>query len=198
MREIRLKVPSPAFVLALVALCVAVGGSAYAGVRLGKGAVRTKNLHNQAVTERKLRDSAVTKSKLADGAVTQPKLGRDAVGHLNLAPGAVQTSNFAASGFARVSSGPSSLSPGECGLTDFDAPGVEHGDAVAYSVDIPDTIPPGYGPVSVSPASRVGTAGSAEHDVLLMSVCNAGTSTEQIDGVRLFYVAIRQASAPPG
>jgi hypothetical protein len=151
-------------------------------VRLGKGSVRTRNLHNQAVTER----------KIVDGAVTESKLGHQAVSHSKLAPGGVQSSNFAASGYnSWPISPPPNLAAGACEDVLFEAQGVQPGDVIAYSVGIPDTIPLMYGPVSVSPATTVGRS-TAQDGQLNMSVCNHTSSTEAIDGVRLNWVAIRR------
>ena len=61
--------PSPAMVVAILALCFAVGGTAFAAVKLGKNAVKTKNIKNNAVTESKIAGGAVTGSKIANGAV---------------------------------------------------------------------------------------------------------------------------------
>lgn len=70
-----LKMPSPAMVVALVALFVSLGGASYAATKIGtrqikNGAVTTKKLHFQAVTTNKLADGSVTTSKLANDAVT--------------------------------------------------------------------------------------------------------------------------------
>jgi hypothetical protein len=60
-------------VVALLALFVALGGSAYA-FHLGKNAVKTKNIKNGAVTEAKIANAAITASKLAAGAVRTPSV----------------------------------------------------------------------------------------------------------------------------
>ncbi len=65
-------------VVALLALFVALGGSAYA-IHLGKNAVKTKNIKNGAVKEAKLANGAVTEAKLATGAVTASKLAAGVV-----------------------------------------------------------------------------------------------------------------------
>lgn len=49
--------PSPAMIVALIALFVALGGASYAAVKLKKNAVKTKNIANKAVTEKKLAPS---------------------------------------------------------------------------------------------------------------------------------------------
>ena len=70
MRLIRSKLTF-ANVTALLALFIALGGSAYA-FHLGKNAVKTKNIKNGAVTEAKLAQGAVTAAKLAAGAIGSP------------------------------------------------------------------------------------------------------------------------------
>ena len=62
----RLKVgwPSPAMVVALIALFVALGGGAYATLGLPKSSVGTAQLKNGAVTRAKLRNNAVTTIKV--------------------------------------------------------------------------------------------------------------------------------------
>ena len=70
--------PSPAMVVAILALCLAVGGTAFAAVKLGKNAVKTKNIKNSAVTESKVAANAVTEGKIASGAVSAGKLAGSA------------------------------------------------------------------------------------------------------------------------
>jgi hypothetical protein len=64
--------------VALLALCLAVGGSAYAGVTLSKNSVKTKSIKNGAVTESKIAGNAVTESKIASGAISPGKLSSSA------------------------------------------------------------------------------------------------------------------------
>ena len=82
--------PTPALVVAFVALFAAMGGFGYAAVRLKPASVKTKNI----------RAGAVTTDKLADGAVTTQKLAPDAV-----APNSANAMNAAKLGGA---------APGEC------------------------------------------------------------------------------------
>jgi hypothetical protein len=82
--------PTPALVVAFVALFAAMGGVGYSAVKLMPNSVKTKNL----------KPAAVTTNKIADGAVTTPKLAVDAV-----APNAVNAMNAAKLGGA---------APGEC------------------------------------------------------------------------------------
>jgi hypothetical protein len=61
--------PSAAFVLSLVALFVALGGSAYAGARLATNSVGSTQIRAGAVGSSELRTGAVTATKLAKNAV---------------------------------------------------------------------------------------------------------------------------------
>jgi hypothetical protein len=72
--------PTPALVVAFVALFAAMGGFGYAAAKIKQSSVKTKNIKN----------AAVTTNKIADGAVTTPKLAPDAV-----APSAVNATNAA-------------------------------------------------------------------------------------------------------
>jgi hypothetical protein len=50
----RLRTPSPAFVVSLIALFVALGGTTYAATRLPANSVGTLQLKNGAVTNKKV------------------------------------------------------------------------------------------------------------------------------------------------
>src|SRR5919204_655399 len=71
---------SSAHVIALVALFVALGGSAFAAAKIG-----TKDIKNGAVTAKKIRNQAVKTKKIADGAVGNAKIHSAAVTHGKLA-----------------------------------------------------------------------------------------------------------------
>ena len=68
----KLKMPSPGTVIALIALAVALGGTAYAAKKIS-----TKQLANSAVKTKKIANNAVTEAKIKDGAVTPSKLATD-------------------------------------------------------------------------------------------------------------------------
>ena len=57
--------PSPALVIAIVAVILSLAGTAYAGVELGRSSVGTFQLKNGSVTTAKLRGDAVTAAKVA-------------------------------------------------------------------------------------------------------------------------------------
>ena len=82
--------PSPALIIAIIALFVSIGGVGYAASKIGtndiknqavtkqkiaKKAVTTGRLNDQAVTERTIRDQAVTSSKVDGSIVTANTVG---------------------------------------------------------------------------------------------------------------------------
>jgi len=95
MRQIKL--PSPGTALGLLALIIALAGTANAGPThvivqrgdIAPGAVTARALANGAVTAKKLRKHSVSALKLATGAVGTTALADNAVGAAALKPGAV-------------------------------------------------------------------------------------------------------------
>ena len=87
--------PSPALLVAVIALVAALAGSAVAlpGKNkvdkndIKKGAVTKKAIKKGAVTKKALKSGAVTEGKLADAAVTAAKIGPHEAAHLVGAPG---------------------------------------------------------------------------------------------------------------
>ena len=68
----RLRAPSPAFVISLIALFVALGGTTYAATSLPKNSVGTKQLKRNAVTSSKIKNGAVTATKIDPTGLTVP------------------------------------------------------------------------------------------------------------------------------
>jgi hypothetical protein len=62
--------PSPALVISLIALFVALGGTGYAALSLPKNSVGTKQLKKNAVIGSKIKKNSVTGSKVKDGSLT--------------------------------------------------------------------------------------------------------------------------------
>jgi hypothetical protein len=95
---------SAALAVSVIALFVALGGSALAISQIGtsqiqNGAVTTPKLANGAVTTRKLANNAVTNSKLANNAVTNSKIANNAVTGAKVADGSLTASDIAANTF---------------------------------------------------------------------------------------------------
>ncbi len=79
MSMFRLRRPSPALVVAVIALVVALGGTSYAAFSLPKNSVGEKQLKDGAVSNPKLRNLSVGPAKLKDGAVSTAKIANGAV-----------------------------------------------------------------------------------------------------------------------
>ncbi len=113
--------PTPALVVAFVALFAAMGGIGYSAVKLKPSSVKTKNI----------KTGAVTTDKLADGAVTTPKLAPDAV-----APNALNANN--AMNAAKLGG----AAPGECQTGWLKASAVV--DTTNLNDAQPDAVVPGF------------------------------------------------------
>jgi hypothetical protein len=71
----RLKAPSPALVISLIALFVALGGTTYAATSLRKNSVGTAQLKNGAVTKKKINKKTIAALKGNQG----PPAGANAI-----------------------------------------------------------------------------------------------------------------------
>jgi hypothetical protein len=106
-RRFRLKTPSPALVVSMVALVVAMGGAGYAAVALPKNSVGTKQLKKGAVATKKIKNGAVTDPKIAKNTITGDRINLGTLGtvpnagHANSATSANSAQPVA---FAHVSS----------------------------------------------------------------------------------------------
>jgi hypothetical protein len=96
--------PSPAMVVALVALFVALGGTGYAVTAVPRNSVGSAQLRNRGVKESDLGNRAVVTGKLADQAVTREKLAPGAVSGDRVAPDALGGAQIDESTLGRVPS----------------------------------------------------------------------------------------------
>jgi hypothetical protein len=71
-RKFRIHRPSPALIISLIALIVALGGTSYAAFSLPSNSVGAAQLRNGAVTTRKLHNRAVTAAKIDVRKLTVP------------------------------------------------------------------------------------------------------------------------------
>jgi len=85
----RIKPPSPAMIVALIALFVAIGGVGYAASKID-----TEDIKSQAVTKPKIAKKAVTTGKLDRGAVETGKIGGEAVRSGKIRDGAVKADDL--------------------------------------------------------------------------------------------------------
>ena len=89
--------PSPALVVACVALVVALGGTSYAAFNVPKNSVGTKQLKNGAVTTSKIKAGAVSASDLNTSGLTVPSAlhanSADSANHAGSADSATSATN---------------------------------------------------------------------------------------------------------
>lgn len=107
MSRLRLRVPSPALGVSIVALVVALGGTA-AAFSLPNGSVGTPQLKNKAVTNAKLGPGSVGTFKIKDGAVTAPKINTTGL----TVPNAINAVNASTLTSIQIVSGPNTTVPG--------------------------------------------------------------------------------------
>lgn len=99
--------PSPAMVVACLALLVALGGTSVAAVQaLAPNSVGTAQLRANAVTAPKIRNGAVTNAKLANNAVTNSKLRNSSVTGAKVQNGSLSVVDFAAGSLPAGPAGP--------------------------------------------------------------------------------------------
>ena len=79
-RTLRLRRPSPAMVVAFIALGLALGGTSYAVVKPGKNTVGSRQLRNSAVSAAKLKAGAVDSSKVRDDSLTGQDINESTLG----------------------------------------------------------------------------------------------------------------------
>ena len=99
MRRLSSTLPSPAMLVALLALFVALGGSAYAvkAASAPANSVVTKSIKKGAVTRLKIANGAVGANQILAGAVGAPQIALGGVGTAQLADGAVTAAKLGAS-----------------------------------------------------------------------------------------------------
>lgn len=88
--------PSPAMVVACIALLVSLGGVSYAAVALPAGSVGTKHLKKNAVVSGKVKNFSLLRKDLKSGAVGTRQLGNRAVTDAKLAKPAIHNQSAVA------------------------------------------------------------------------------------------------------
>jgi hypothetical protein len=102
--QARMRRPSPALIIAIIALCASLSGTAWAA--LGKNTVGTKQLKSKAVTTGKIANNAVTGAKVKDTSLTSKDVNLNQLG-------TVPSANFAqTAGNANTLGGHAAACPG--------------------------------------------------------------------------------------
>jgi hypothetical protein len=114
----RAKLPSPAMVVAIIALVMATAGSAYAvkkSVKLPRNSVGAKQLKRKAVTTGKIRNNQVKTNNIADHSLTGQDINLLQLGTVPSATEAAQTGDVGTiTGHAAACPGGTTLIRGVC------------------------------------------------------------------------------------
>jgi hypothetical protein len=85
MSKVKVPRPSPAMVVACVALSVALGGGAYAQSQLARNSVGTQQIRANAVTGPKIAPNAIVSSRIRDGQIRTQDIRTGAVSRTKMA-----------------------------------------------------------------------------------------------------------------
>jgi hypothetical protein len=88
MQEARTRRPSPALIVAIIALIASLTGTSFAAVKLGKNSVGSKQLKAKSVTTGKIANNAVTGAKVAASTLTSADIN---ISQLGTVPNATNT-----------------------------------------------------------------------------------------------------------
>lgn len=100
-------------VLSCMALFIALGGTAYAAVKLKPNQVKAVNIAKQAVTNAKIKTQAVTSGKIKNGGVVNADLGAGAVSGSKIAKEAVASGALAKKAVTEAKLAPESVGTGK-------------------------------------------------------------------------------------
>jgi hypothetical protein len=132
--------PSPALVVSILALVVAMAGTSYAAFKLPKNSVGTKQIKKNAVTTAKIKNQAVTGKKVKKHTLTGNNIN---LAKLGTVPSATAATTATTAGTANVAN---SLSPLEVHVVGAPGqPGFENG---FFNVANTELFPINTGPVA--------------------------------------------------
>jgi hypothetical protein len=134
MTKIVRRLPSPAMVVACIALAVALGGTSYAAIKLPRNSVGTQQLQNNAVVAsklsarsvgpQKLQNNAVTTRTVKDGQLTGAKIVESTLAKVPSAANADTAANAALAGGNTVKRFTTVVAPGGAQATVLDLNGL--------------------------------------------------------------------------
>ena len=93
-KSIARNMSNPAMIVAIIALFIAMGGSAYAGSKLAKNSVTTNAIKNGAVTGKKIKKKTITATNIKSNTITGSQINEAALGSV---PNADKVGGIAAS-----------------------------------------------------------------------------------------------------
>jgi hypothetical protein len=90
--------PSPAMIVAWIALMVSLGGTSYAAIVLPVNSVGTKHIKDRAVTNAKIASDAVTAAKVKNGSLVVADISPTSLSTLSRVAAAAKTADVSGSG----------------------------------------------------------------------------------------------------
>jgi hypothetical protein len=133
MKRILRRLPSPAMVVACLALTVALGGTSYAAIKLPRNSVGSQQLRKNAVVAtklsarsvgpQKLQNNAVSERNVKDGSLTGAKIVESTLAQVPSAKSADSATNAAAVGGNVVRRFTATVAPGGAEVTVLDLNG---------------------------------------------------------------------------
>jgi hypothetical protein len=184
--------PSPALVISLVALFVALGGTGYAAVHLGKNTVGTRQLKKNAVTSSKVKNGSLTGADIKAGSLSGSSLNLAALGTVPTATNAtnaVNATNATNAGTASVSNSIGAVT--YVMGNDVDAP-PKGGDVFAESDQSKAICPAGT--VVIGTGSHSSNAGIEVSEMNIFSSVTGGTP----DTVGVYFDNFTATDEPTG
>src|ERR671935_295521 len=99
MRELSSRPPSPAMLVALLALFVALGGSSYAALRVGSkqivnNSVRSKDIRNNDIRSKDIRNSTILGKDVRNNTLTGADVRESSLGRVPVAASALNASKL--------------------------------------------------------------------------------------------------------
>lgn len=184
--------PSPAMAISVVALFLALAGTAFAAPKF---LVRSAQIVDGTVRTVDLRDNAVNSPKIADAAVTADDLGTDSVGSDEIAKDAVKSDEIADNAVTSSEVAPDSLTAGDLASNSVTSP--EIADQTINSNDIgPNAVNADELSVVIqrtnSKSLAAGTNGSVS------APCQAGEQVLSGGGAPSAYGVEMTSNAPTG
>jgi hypothetical protein len=189
MKRVLRRRPSPALVVSIVALVVAMTGTGYAGTFIPDGSVTEPKIADGAVTFSKIAPRAVTtsrigiqaiyNSRLQPSAVSTSKLRDDAVINKKIATGAVNADSIATGGVGNAELGNGAVTAGKLGTLTVRT----------SSVTVPIPVPP-----ASAPQSRAAQANCNTGEVALSGGAVWDTDTDNQD-LRLVQAGLTTSTA---
>ncbi len=174
--------PSPAIVVACIALAVALGGTSYAAIKLPKNSVGAKQLKRNAVTSAKVKNNAIISSKVRNNAITSLKVKNNAITGADVID-AAQATGLRKADIGAVSTtatvDPPNIAAHSCASDSVSVPGAVTNDVVVAH------------PVNSVWSNLMYAVWLAQTDLVSLRICNPTGAAIDGPGLAFHFLLIR-------